>query len=183
VNAETAELKTKVERHDRDIRDRPARKLMWTGGIGLVISSILIAAFIALAAEDPSMVYLRESTNPVLLTIGLLSGCAVLTGLILRHATVAAFEASLNEVAAKCVNQLLGEIRAEFAELRERDKQIEAELSALRQVVQTAIVKADAVAFVDARSEVAEGRCGPPASVTHLPVNGRSPSPRKSDHS
>jgi hypothetical protein len=119
VNAETAELKTKVERHDRDIRDRPARKLMWTGGIGLVISSILIAAFIALAAEDPSMVYLRESTNPVLLTLALLSGCAVLTGLILRHATVAAFEASLNEVAAKCVNQLLGEIRGEFAAQRE----------------------------------------------------------------
>ncbi len=45
------------------------------------------------------------------------------------------------------------------------------------------LMKADAERFVDARSEAEEGRAGGVASVTHLPVVSRSPSPRKGDHS
>lgn len=57
------------------------------------------------------------------------------------------------------------------------------EMRALRAMVELVIVKADAVAFVDARSEAEDGRTEGVATVTQLPVNGRSPLPRKGDHS
>lgn len=63
------------------------------------------------------------------------------------------------------------------------EDQVMGEVRALCEAVRTAMVKADAVAFVDARSEAEEGRNDSVASVTHLPVNSRSPLPRKGDHS
>lgn len=106
MNTETADLKTKVEQHDRHLRDRPARHLIWAGAAGLVASSVLIAACITAATQDPSMVYIRESTNPVLLTAGLLSGCAVLTGLILRHARAEVAQLSQDLTSKIETNQL-----------------------------------------------------------------------------
>jgi hypothetical protein len=62
------------------------------------------------------------------------------------------------------------------------DRILEA-MKRLEERVETAILMADAVAFVDARSDAEGGRGGPVASVTHLPQNGRSVPPRKGDHS
>ena len=211
MSTDTVDLRPLAQHHEKRVRDRHARYLINTG-LALGGLGVIDWAVIAVLTDPDDHAGLREA-KPLGTVAMILGGFVVVAGILVRvfqHMQDQGREKSkrdMQKVLAEAeilrlrlIHQLRADLELRHDQIDDRLTRIERaavdqanlaarmgaaeeDLCALRERVETAIVKADAEAFVDARSEAEEGRGGGVASVTHLPFNNRSPSPRKGDHS
>lgn len=85
MTADTTGLKVTMAEVQRDLRDRPARKLMLTGGWCMGVGVIGAVAIITLALPDPALSHVRETLNPAALSLALLGAVLFAGGAIMRQ--------------------------------------------------------------------------------------------------